>query len=89
MCEAMKIGSFMDYGMFLQSIMLTAVDQGLATCAQASLADYPHIIKPALDYPEKSFLLCGMALGYEDPEASINHYRTPREKIEGFTQFYE
>ena len=85
---AMQTGSYMDYGMFMQSVMLAAVDQGLATCPLASLADYPHIIKPALDYPEDSLLLCGMALGYEDKEALINSYRTPREAVDTFTHFY-
>ena len=86
---AMKTGSFMDYGMFLQSVMLSAVEQGLATCSQASLADYSHIIKPALGYPDDSLLLCGMALGYEDTEALVNSYRTPREEVNTFTQYFK
>ncbi len=84
----MQTGSFMDYGMFLQSIMLAAVDQGLATCPQASLADYPEIVKTTLNYPQNTILLCGMALGYEDKEALVNSYRTPREKVSAFTKYY-
>lgn len=84
----MKTGSFMDYGMFLQSIMLSAIEQGLATCPLASLASYPHLIKPALDYPDDSLLVCGMALGYEDKEAIINSYRTPRIKLNAFTRYF-
>jgi len=60
----MQTGSYLDYGMFLQSVMLAAVDQGLATCPQAALTDYPEIIKTSLDYPKDSILLCGMALTY-------------------------
>lgn len=88
MDSTMQTGSFIDYGMFLQSIMLAAVEQGLGTCPQASLADFPEIIKSILGYPEESILLCGMALGYEDKEAPINNYRTPREDVESFTKFY-
>ncbi len=88
MDTTMETGSYLDYGMFLQSIMLAAMDQGLATCTQASLADYPEIIKTALDYPQDSVLLCGMALGYEDKEAPINSYRTPREKTDSFTRYF-
>ena len=84
----MQTGSYMDYGMFLQSIMLAAVEQGLATCPQASLADYPEIIKAKLGYPADSILLCGMALGYEDKNAMINSYRTPREEVTEFTRFF-
>lgn len=85
----MEKGSFMDYGMFLQSIMLAAEDLGLATCPQASLADYPHIIKPTLGFGEESILLCGIALGYEDKEALVNSYRTSRLAVDEFTQFFD
>jgi len=88
MDATMETGSYLDYGMFLQSIMLAALDQGLATCTQAALADYPEIIKTALNYPKDSVLLCGMALGYEDKEAPINSYRTPREKTDSFTRYF-
>lgn len=88
MDRIMQTGSFMDYGMFLQSIMLSALEQGLATCPQAFLADYADIIRQELGYSRDSILLCGMALGYEDKDALINSYRTPRESIESFTDFF-
>jgi len=84
----MEAGSYMDYGMFLQSIMLVAVDHGLSTCPQASLADYPNIIKAELNYPQDSVLLCGMALGYEDDDAQVNSYRTSRENVDSFTRYF-
>jgi len=85
----MQTGSFMDFGMFLQSFMISAVEAGLATCPQAALAEYPNIIKPALDLPEDAILLCGMALGYEDTAAPVNQYRTAREAVDTFTLFYD
>ncbi len=84
----MQTGSFIDYGLFLQSIMLTATEQGLATCPQASLADYPQIIKQTLDYPQDSILVCGMSLGYEDKSAAVNSYRTPRTEVDTFTRYF-
>ncbi|NOR81743.1 MAG: nitroreductase [Methyloprofundus sp.] len=89
MDASMQTGSFLDYGMFLQSIMLVAVEQGLATCAQASVADYPEIIKTALGYPQDSILACGMALGYEDKDALVNSYRTSREAVDTFTRYFK
>lgn len=86
--DVMQAGSYIDYGMFLQSVMLAAVDQGLATCPQASLADYPEIIKAELGYPQNTVLLCGMALGYEDKEALVNSYRTPREEVDSFAHYF-
>lgn len=85
----MKKGSFLDYGMFIQSVMLAALEQGLATCAQAALGQYPKLVKESLGYPEDTVLLCGMALGYEDKEAPVNNYRTSRDEVEVFTKFYE
>jgi len=89
MDSAMQAGSYMDYGMFLQSVMLAAVEQGLATCPQASIADYPEIIKAELGYDEDTILLCGIALGYEDKDAVVNSYRTSREEVDSFTQFFD
>ncbi|GAW85854.1 conserved hypothetical protein [Bathymodiolus platifrons methanotrophic gill symbiont] len=89
MDSSMQTGSFIDYGMFLQSIMLAAVEQGLATCPQASLADYPKTIKATLDYPQDTVLICGMSLGYEDKNALLNSYRTPREETSSFTRYYK
>jgi nitroreductase len=81
-------GSFLDYGMFLQSIMLAAVDQGLATCSQAALAEYPHIVREELAYGDSLTLLCGIAVGYEDETAVVNSYRTEREAVSEFTKFF-
>ena len=86
---AMQKGSFLDFGMFLQSIMLAAVEEGLATCAQASLGQYPKLVKDFLGYDHDTVLLCGMALGYEDKEAPVNRYRTEREEVEVFTRFFK
>ena len=85
----METGSYMDYGMFLQSIMLVAVEEGLATCPQAALGEFPDIVKRFLDYPDELVLLGGMALGYEDTGALVNSYRTPREPAHTFTRFYK
>ncbi len=85
----MQTGSYIDYGMFLQSVMLVAVDQGLATSPQASIADYPEIIKAELGYSEETVLPCGMALGYEDKDALVNSYRTTREDVDSFTRYFK
>lgn len=85
----METGSFIDYGMFLQSVMLAAMEEGLATCPQAALAEYPDIVKQSLNYNTDNTLICGMALGYEDLDANVNKYRTPRESVANFTQYFD
>lgn len=87
--SVMKKGSFLDYGMFIQSVMLAALEEDLATCPQAALGQYPTLIKEALGYSQDTILICGMALGYEDKDAPVNNYRTPREEVENFTKFFE
>ena len=89
MDPGLQTGSYMDYGMFMQSIMLAAVEEGLATCPQAALGEFPQIVKETLGFAEESILLSGMALGYEDTEALVNSYRTPRLPVEAFTRFFE
>lgn len=88
MDRVMETGSYLDYGMFLQSVMLAAQDLGLATCPQAALAEYPEIVKRMLDYPNDTILIAGMALGYEDTDALVNSYRTERESSESFTRLF-
>lgn len=85
----MQKGSYVDYGMFLQSVMLAAVEEGLATCPQAALGEYPTIVKQELGYPDDSILICGMAMGYEDISAKVNSYRTPREDVKAFTRYFD
>ncbi len=85
--SSLAIGSYMDSGMFIQSVMLAALDEGLATCSQAALSGYTGVVKEILGYPQETILLCGMALGYEQKDALVNSYRTPREEVQNFTRF--
>jgi len=74
----MEQGSWLDYGMFLQSFMLAAREAGLESCAQAAFCPYHDSVMPLLGAPDEQMLVCGMSLGYADPNALINTYRTPR-----------
>ena len=67
-----------DMGMFLQTFMLLATEQGLATCAQECWAVYPETVRAFLKTPEDRMLFCGMAVGYEDVSEPANTLRTER-----------
>lgn len=84
----LEAGAFLDAGLFIQSVTLAAVEEGLATCLQESLAEYPDIVKQALGIGDGFILLCGMAIGYEDKSAPINQYRTPRAELREYVSFY-
>ena len=81
-------GSWLDYGMFLQNVMIAARARGLDTCPQAAFAKYHRIVARHLEIPDTEILLCGMALGYEDTTRVENTLRTEREPASGFTRFY-
>jgi nitroreductase len=83
----MTQSSWVDYGMFMQNIMLAARTRGLDTCPQMAWALYPGIITEVLDIPDYQMVVCGMALGYANPRAAENRLRTPREPLESFTRF--
>jgi nitroreductase len=85
--QKLEKGSWIDMGTFIQNVMLAAKGLGLDTCPQAALAEYPDIVRNIVGVTKEKALMCGMALGYADPHAAINQYRTTREPIESFTQF--
>ena len=89
MDKVMQTGSYLDYGMFLQSVMLSATEHGLGTCPQAALAEYPQIAREVLGYDDDQVLLCGMAMGYEDTEHLINSYRTDREALDNLVRYFD
>ena len=78
-------GSMLDYGMFLQNIMVAARGEGLDTCPQAAWNDYSKMILPAIGAKENEMLVCGMALGYADKNEIVNTFITPRVNAEDFT----
>ena len=65
-------------GMFLQTLLLALTARGLGTCVQVSIAGYPEIIHKQLDIPAEYTILCGLAVGYPDPDFPANKIRTPR-----------
>ncbi len=87
MDNIMETGSYLDIGMFIQSIMLAAMDHELTTCPQAALGEYPEIVKQYTGYDDDHVLVCGMAMGYEDESDPVNNYRTDREEVSEFTRF--
>ena len=87
--KVMGRGSLVDYGMFLQTLMLAARGMGLHTCPQAAWNGFANIILPHIGAGENEMLVCGMALGYADDSQIVNTFRTPREPVASFTQWLE
>ena len=82
-------GSLVDYGAFLQSIMVSARGLGLHTCPQAAWNGFHSIIMPLIGAGAQEMLVCGMALGYADENAVVNSFDTPRVAVKEFTRWLD
>ncbi|MFS2138486.1 nitroreductase [Duganella sp. Dugasp56] len=89
MDRIMEQGSWLDYGMFLQNIMVAARARGLDTCPQAAFTQYHRVIGQVLDLPENEIVVCGMALGVADPTKIENTLITDRMQVEEFVKFVD
>ena len=87
--RVMGRGSLVDYGMFLQTLMLAARGHGLHTCPQAAWNAFGKIILPHMGATDNEMLVCGMALGYADETEVVNTLHTPRESVASFTTWLE
>lgn len=87
--RVMGRGSLVDYGMFMQNIMVAARGHGLHTCPQAAWNGFAKIILPHIGAGDDEMLVCGMALGYADESALVNTFRTPRVGVEAFTTWLD
>src|SRR6516225_7080185 len=85
--EDLEIGSWLDLGIYLGSLMVAARGHGLHTCPQAAFADFHKIIRAQLGIPEKEIIICGMALGHIDPDAPVNALVTERAPPSDFATF--
>ena len=82
-------GSLLDYGMFLQTLMVAARAHGLHTCPQAAWNGFAKIVLPLIGAADNEMLVCGMSLGYADESALVNTFQTTRVDAAAFTHFVD
>lgn len=87
--RVMGRGSLVDYGMFLENLMLAARARGLHTCPQAAWNGFAKIILPHIGAGPDEMLVCGMALGYADDTDIVNTFHTPRVPVAAFTHWLD
>ena len=85
----MEQGSWLDFGMFLQNVMIAARARGLDTCPQAAFMQFHRVIASELALSESEMVVCGMSLGYADMSKIENTLQTEREPVSGFARFLE
>lgn len=85
--RVLEKGSWIDIGVFIQSVMIGARHFGLDTCAQGAWARYHDIIREELEIPAAHVIVCGMAMGYADLSAPVNRIPSERAPVETFARF--
>jgi nitroreductase len=85
----LESGSWLDCGMFIQSVMIAARAFGLHTCPQAAFTPFHRIVRRHLGIPDGEILLCGMALGEIDEGERANALATVREPVGVFAHFFD
>jgi nitroreductase len=87
--RVLEQGSWLDYGMFLENIMVAARGRGLDTCPQAAFTQFHRIIANHLGLGTNEMVVCGMSLGVADPGKIENTLVTEREPLARFVRFVE
>jgi nitroreductase len=87
--RVMQTGSYLDYGMFLQNVMVAARGRGLDTCPQVAFTKFHRVIAEHLRIPADEVLVCGMSLGFADSSRIENSLVTEREPVERFTTYHD
>jgi nitroreductase len=85
----MEQGSWLDYGMFLQNIMIAARPFGLETCPQAAFLNFHDMLQKRMGIPAEQMIVCGMSLGYPDPSEKVNGFSPERLKVDEFVTWVE
>lgn len=87
--RVMEQGSWLDYGMFLEAVMVGARARGLDTCPQAAFTQFHRIIGEHLGLSADEMVVCGMSMGYANPDAVENTLITERAPVSHFTRFFD
>ena len=81
-------GNFLDLGFFMQNVMLGLLANGISTCPQFSIAEYPDTIRTVLNKNQDLWVVSGLACGYAD-DSKINTFIPKRLDLNEYSSFYE
>lgn len=85
--RSMGKGCFMDLGLSLMSLFLSAEAKGFGTSGIGALANRADVVQTTLGLPHSEMVVCGIALGLPDPDAPVNQFRTERDDLPTFSTF--
>ncbi len=85
--KRMGKGCFMDLGMAIQNLLIGAETEGLSSCGIGALANYGDLVHEHLNLADEEIVVCGIAMGFSDPDNPVNNFKTPRVDLDEFTSF--
>src|SRR6267154_4746613 len=86
--KRLEKGSWLDYGMYMQTIMIAARSFCLHTCPQASIGEFPAVVRRELKLDGDQIVVAGLSMGFADPDAIVNDFSPPREPVSCFATFH-
>ncbi|HEY9604402.1 MAG TPA: nitroreductase [Allocoleopsis sp.] len=89
MHQDLGVADILSVGMYLQTLVLCLTARGLSTCVEVSLAAYPEIIRSELNIPPELLIICGLSVGYSDPNFPANHLHISREAVDKNVTFLD
>jgi nitroreductase len=89
MHQDLGLADALSVGMFLQTFLLALTARGLGTCIEVSVAGYPDAVHAQLAIPAELSVLCGVAIGYPDPNFPGNRLHVARDPIGKNVVFHE
>jgi nitroreductase len=84
----LKPHSWIDLGLFAQTVMIAAKARGVDTCPQVSFAPFHDLIASHLHLPPEEITAFGMSMGYGDHEAEVNQTSMPRARVPDFARLF-
>ncbi|MBU1168076.1 MAG: nitroreductase [Proteobacteria bacterium] len=84
----LNIMGAVDLGIYAQSLSLLMAEQGISSCMQGALGQFPDPVRKVLNIPPERGILFGMSFGYADENAPVNTTRTEREPLDQSVVFF-
>lgn len=81
MDKYLDIMGAVDIGIYAQTLTLLLKEQGISSCMQGALGQFPGPIHEMFELPEERGVLFGMSFGYADEDVAANKTRTDRAEL--------
>jgi nitroreductase len=82
-------GTFLDCGLFLQTLITELYNNGFGCCPQYSVMAYPDLLRKHIPNSDNLLFLLALPFGYPKADSTVNTFATQREPLESFFRIVE